>query len=226
MGLFDWLFRKSTRTATSGQKRYEQPTENVELAIRIERGVAPTNVSHDGSPVQFRMDSALLACFDPLALDMLGDVLRPGTPFNIGELLERMNANHSSMACFTIPDFRPGLSTLDPRDIKKFGDEDDDIGYNEGDQKAGDETPDYLWASVDSGTLMFADVAHLPKLATLLTWEQYDRSLGDDSILPAIVERLGGPHFAVVVSDSRLGMQFDGDGTYTIPANSLKLVRG
>jgi hypothetical protein len=39
-------------------------------------------------------------------------------------------------------------------------------------------------------------------------------------ILPAIVERLGGPHFAVVVSDSRLGMQFDGDGTYTVSAAS------
>jgi hypothetical protein len=33
---------------------------------------ALTNVSFDGSPVQFRMDSPLLACFDPLALDMLG----------------------------------------------------------------------------------------------------------------------------------------------------------
>jgi len=80
--------------------------------------------------------------------------------------------------------------------------------------------------AIDSGTLIFADVAHLPKLVALLTWEKYDRSLGDDTILPAIVEQLGGPHFAVVVSDSRLGMKFDGDGTYTIPAGSVKLVRG
>lgn len=38
MGLFDWLFRKPTRPAPSGQKRYEYPTGNIELAMRVERG--------------------------------------------------------------------------------------------------------------------------------------------------------------------------------------------
>jgi hypothetical protein len=38
MGLFDWLFRKSVGPTTSGQKRYEYPTGNVEMAIRVERG--------------------------------------------------------------------------------------------------------------------------------------------------------------------------------------------
>jgi hypothetical protein len=37
MGLFNW-FRRSTRRAPSGQKRYEYPTGNVELAMRVERG--------------------------------------------------------------------------------------------------------------------------------------------------------------------------------------------
>ncbi|MBM3981131.1 MAG: hypothetical protein FJ304_12750 [Planctomycetes bacterium] len=37
MGLFDWLFRKPTAPA-SGQKRYDYPTGNVELAMRVERG--------------------------------------------------------------------------------------------------------------------------------------------------------------------------------------------
>jgi hypothetical protein len=188
--------------------------------------IALTNVSFDGSPVYFRMDSPLLACFDPLALDMLGELLRPDSPFDIGGLLERANANHPAVACFTIPDFRPGLFTLDPRDIKKFGDEDEDFDYGEGEQEPGDQAPDYLFAVVDSGTLVFADVVHLPKLVTLLKWEEYDRSLGDDTILPGIVEGLGGPYFAVVVSDSRLGMQFDGDGTYTIPAGCVRQGRG
>jgi hypothetical protein len=188
--------------------------------------VAPTNVSYDGSPVQFRMDSPLLACFDPLALDMLADILRPGVPSGIVELLDRANASHPAVACFTLPGFRPGLYTLDPYDIKKFGDEDDDYDYSEGEQEAGEKAPEYPWVGVDSGTLIFADVAHLPKLVTLLTWEQYDRSLGNDAILPAIVERLGGPCFAVVVSDARLGMQFDGDGTYTIQAGSVRASRG
>ena len=37
MGLFNW-FRKPTRPAPPVQKRYEYPTGNVELAMRIERG--------------------------------------------------------------------------------------------------------------------------------------------------------------------------------------------
>lgn len=185
----------------------------------------PTNVSSDGMPVQLRVDSPLLACFDPLALDMLGDILRRGAPLDIAELLERANANHAAVACITIPDFRPALYAIDPRDIKKFGDEDDESECSEGEQVAGDKATDHLWVAVDSGTLIFADVLYLPTLVTLLTWEQYDRSLGDDTIFPAIVERLGGPHFAVVESNSRLGMQFDGDGTYTISAGSVKLVR-
>jgi hypothetical protein len=187
---------------------------------------AVTNASFDGSPVQFRMDSPLLACFDPLALDMLGDLLPPGAPMDVPVFLERANANNASLACFTIPDFRPGLYTLDPHDIKKFGDEGEDLEYSEDELEADDEAPDYLFAGVDSGTLIFADVAHLPKLVALFTWEQYDRSLGDDTVFPGIIERLGGPYFAVIVSDARLGMQFDGDGTYTVPADRVRQVRG
>jgi hypothetical protein len=188
--------------------------------------IAPTNVSHDGSLVQFRMDSPLLVCFDPLALDMLGELLQPGDLFDVGGLLERANANHPAVACFTIPDFRPGAYTLDPRDIKKFGDDDEDLDYSEGENEPGDNAPDYLFVAVDSGTLILVDVAHLLKLVTLLSWEQYDRSLGDDTILPGIVEALGGPYFAIVVSDSRLGIQFDGDGTYTIPMGCVRPGRG
>lgn len=182
------------------------------------------NVSFDGSPAQLRMDSPLLVCFDPLALDMLGALLQPGAPMDVPVFLERANANNASLACYTIPDFRPGLYALDPRGIKKFGDEEDEVDYSEGEQEAGDEAPDYLWVGVDSGTLIFADLAHLSKLAMLLTWEKYDRSLGDSTLLPEIVERLGGPYFAVVESDGRLGMQFDGDGTYTIALGCLKRV--
>jgi hypothetical protein len=38
MGLFRWLFGKPTPPAPAGWKRYEYPTGNVELAIRVERG--------------------------------------------------------------------------------------------------------------------------------------------------------------------------------------------
>jgi hypothetical protein len=44
---------------------------------------------------------------------------------------------------------------------------------------------------------------------------------------PLVLDMFGfGPHFALVVSDSRVGMQFDGDGIYAIPAGSVKLAFG
>jgi hypothetical protein len=187
-----------------------------------------TNVSFDGSPVVFRMDSPLLACFDPVALDVLRDLLLAAAPFDMAAILEQANANYPAMACYTIPDFRPGLFTLDPRDIKKFGDEDEDFDYG-GEQAESDPDntePSYAFAAVDSGTLILADVARLPKLVTLLTWEEYDKALGGDGVFPRITEGLGGPYFAVIVSDSRLGMQFDGDGTYTVLVRSIQPVRG
>jgi hypothetical protein len=88
---------------------------------------ALTNVSFDGSPVQLRMDSPLLAWFDPVALDLLAELLSQGLPADVSALLERANVSYPALACLTIPDFRPGLYTLDPRDIKKFGNEDEDF---------------------------------------------------------------------------------------------------
>ena len=187
---------------------------------------ALSNESFDGSPVEFRLDSPLLIWFDPATLDMLGDLLRSGSPFDVDELLSRANANHPAVACLRIPDFRPGLYHLDPHDIEKFGDDDDDFDYGESESEPGDQAPEYQFAAVDSGALIFADVVHLPTLVTLLTWEQYDRFLRGDTVLPGIVEGLGGPYFAVVGADSRPGMQFDGDGTYTVPAACVRQSRG
>src|SRR5258707_9958783 len=93
-----------------------------------------TNMSFDGTPVQFRLDSPLLACFDPLALDMIRDYLSQNSALKVDELLERVNIYHPAMSCFTIPDFRPGMYILDPRDIQRFGDEEQDFDYGEGEQ--------------------------------------------------------------------------------------------
>ena len=78
-------------------------------------------MSFDGSPVNFRMDSPLLASFDPIALDLIRDLLPADSHLDILSLLERVNVNHPAMSCYTIPDFRPGTYTLDPRHIQKFG---------------------------------------------------------------------------------------------------------
>jgi hypothetical protein len=48
-----------------------------------------TNVSFDGSPVVFRMDSPFLACFDPVALEMLRELLLAAAPFETAALLEQ-----------------------------------------------------------------------------------------------------------------------------------------
>ena len=189
--------------------------------------LAPTNVSYDGSPVQFRMDSPVLALFDPLALDMLGELLRPDSRFD-AEFLERANANHPAVACFTIPCFRPGLYTLDPRDIKKFGGEDDDFDYGDAEVERvpANIAPAYLFAAVDSGALIIADVGHLPRLVRLLTWEQYDLSLQHkgDAVLAKILQALGAPYFAIIHGGCMPGMEFEGDGTYTILVERLKWV--
>jgi len=50
MGLFDWLFRKRTSPAAPGQRRYEYPTGNIELAMRVERGEVLMAVMQDIKP--------------------------------------------------------------------------------------------------------------------------------------------------------------------------------
>ena len=186
---------------------------------------ALTNLSFDGSPVQFRMDSPLLAWFDPLALDVLRDSLLAGTPFDMAGLLEHVNINYPAMACISMPDFRPGLFTLDPHDIKKFGDEEEDFDYSEGDRaerEPAGKASSFPFASVDSCTLIVADAGQLPRLVHLLTWEQYDLGLQDDAVFGKIVEAIGGPYFAVISGGCMPGMEFDGDGTYTIPSGCVR----
>src|SRR6266542_1631830 len=116
---------------------------------------ALSNVSFDGSPVEFRLDSPLLACFDPLSVDLIRDSLPSDPSFDIGGFLERVNTNYPAMSCHKIPDFLPGVYTLDPRDIQKFGDEEQDFDYGDGDQvvsEHGDKAESFPFASVDSGT--------------------------------------------------------------------------
>jgi hypothetical protein len=177
-----------------------------------------TNVSFDGSPVRFWLDSPLLACFDPLALDGI----RASLPAD-GGLLERVNVNYPAMSCYTIPDFRTGMYTLDPRDIQRFGDEEEDFDYTEGEppeDEHADNASDFPFAAVDSGALIVVDVSHLAALVNLMTWEQYDRGLQDDAYYAEVIDALGGPYFALISSGP--GMAFDGDGMYTIPITCVR----
>jgi hypothetical protein len=68
MGLFNWLFRKSTRPAPSGQKQYEYPTGNVELAMRVERGEFLMAVMADIKPRWTPGNEYLWDEYDPESL--------------------------------------------------------------------------------------------------------------------------------------------------------------
>src|SRR6516225_400199 len=68
MGLFGWLLRKSTRPAPSGQKRYEYPTGNIELAMRIERGEFLMAVMADIKPRWTPGNEYLWDEYDPESL--------------------------------------------------------------------------------------------------------------------------------------------------------------
>jgi hypothetical protein len=190
------------------------------------------NMSFDGSPVYFRMDSPLLLRFDPVALDMIRDRLASFStddPVEASRVPEQVNVKYSAMSCYQIGDFQPGVYTLSPQDIQKFGDEDEDLDYNEAeeDEKV---SPDlqvhYPFVGVDSGALIIADFAHVSQLVNLLTWEQYDLGLQDESVFGKITDALGGPYFALIIGGIMPGMEFDGDGTYTIKAGAVRPNRG
>ncbi len=156
---------------------------------------------------------------------MIRDSLPPDGHLDVGALLERVTVSFPAMSCYRIEDFRPGFYTLDPRDIQKLGDEEQDFDYSEGEHAVTepvDNATSFPFAAVDSGALIVADVAHLPKLVTLLTWEQYDLALQDDAVFANIIEALGGAYFAVIHGGCMPGMEFDGDGTYTIPPGCVK----
>jgi hypothetical protein len=68
MGLFNWLFRKATPPAPSGQKRYEYPTGNVELAMRVERGEFLMAVMADIKPRWTPGNEHLWDEYDPESL--------------------------------------------------------------------------------------------------------------------------------------------------------------
>jgi hypothetical protein len=68
MGLFDWLSRKPARPVPSGQKQYEYPTGNVELAMRVERGEFLMAVMADVKPRWTPGNEHLWDDYDPESL--------------------------------------------------------------------------------------------------------------------------------------------------------------
>lgn len=200
------------------------------------------NVSFDGTPVEFWLDSPLVFCFDPSCLDLLLKFLTPGsgkTTIDPGDLLERINGfTADSVSCYAVSDFQPGVYTLHPRDIRKFGDEDDEFDYGEEPKddiepadvaedeiEPADVATSYPFFSVDSATMMLVDSSRLAQLVELLNWDKFDEGLGDSVVFAEISDAVGGPYFAIIGSASQTGIEFDGDGVYTIRPEAIRAVR-
>jgi hypothetical protein len=188
----------------------------------------PRNVSWgDGSPIEFWADSPDLLCFDPMALDFLAEQLGSMPPLSQDALRDRLIElcqNASDMAYYQIEDFSPGLFRLDLHDICKFGSEEEDMSDEEWErsQSDQDEVPPQYFA-VDSAAILIADISHLKQLTQVLTPEQYDLAMAEDTVLPEINEALGGPYYALAMPCSEL--EFDGDGTYMIRKGAIQCVK-
>lgn len=190
------------------------------------------NTSFDGSPVHFRMDLPILLVFDPVCLDGIHDLLASwpaNSPIELTQLIERLNVRHSAVGCYEISDFQPGMYELDPRDIHKFGDDEDDLDFDdarEDESGAADDEVVLPLVAVDSGALIIVDFCHLAEVMAVLDWEKYDLGLQDETNFDRISEKLGGPFFALIQGGGSPDMDFDGDGMYTLEAGSVRPVRG
>ncbi len=187
-----------------------------------------TNISFDGSPVLLRLESPFVVAMDPIALQATRDEfssLPIDAQSDPGALLERLNVRYPSMSCYRVPEFEPGLFVLDPHDIQRFGDEDDDFDY---DQDMQEERPPFEdsarfpFVAVDSGTLIFVDFAHLSQVLELLAGDQYDRILRFEAEFEELTALLGGPYFALILAAGSPQMHFDGDGVYSVTPNAIK----
>jgi hypothetical protein len=58
----------------------------------------------------------------------------------------------------------------------------------------------------------------LCQLAGFLSWERYDLTLRKegDQVFEEITKDMGGPYFALIHARAGRGMEFDGDGLYTL----------
>jgi hypothetical protein len=89
-----------------------------------------------------------------------------------------------------------------------------------------DNEADFSVFDIDSGIVCVIDLDHLRSTAKALTWDRYDAFLrsqvGDNSILIAIMEQVGGPFFGML--NGNISTPFRGDGSYRLKPNAPHLV--
>jgi hypothetical protein len=171
-----------------------------------------SNVSFGSEPVKLQLSTPYIVSIDPLALDGLRDrlqLLEGRTPTEQRQLLKTLSVP-LRIGLHEVKDFRPGLYSVSRNDFEA-------IEGSEADERVVD---------VDSGTIVLADLAHLARVARVLTWERYDRALqaqpGDDSAFRTMERELGGPFFAIVTGS--VDSSFQGDGAYRLRSASPRII--
>ena len=169
---------------------------------------SPTNqavhVSFDGSPVRMYLSSPFLVLVDPLVLSGVAPELQRLRSRPVSErpaALSRLSTT-LRIGVHVVENFRPGLIQLRPADLERVA----------------DSRSDSRVVDVDSGTIVFVDLAHLPDVATVFTWERYDQALraprDDFSGFNAMLPNPQRPAFAVL--SGNVGTAFEGDGAYKL----------
>ena len=169
--------------------------------------VRASNISFDGAPVELELTSPCIVLIDPLALDGLRTQLQKvgQVPLVEQRRLLREQSQPLRIGLHDVTNFRPGVFRVSVADFERA-----------------DDSPDPGTVDIDSGTMVLADLAHLARVAQVLTWKRYDLALrapsGDDTAFMAMRSELGGPFCAVLSASGDTA--FDGDGAFRLRDNA------
>jgi hypothetical protein len=168
------------------------------------------NVAGGDKPTVFRLSSPDLVALDPLVLDALSDELRRIGDSPAEERRERLAGvvGPLKIGLLRVAAFAPGVYQIACDDLQRLPD-------------AGSEADTF---EVDTGAVVFIDLAYLAPLAAALTWDRYDQALqgpvGDDGAWLALCDEIGGPYFGVLFADA--DRAFSGDGAYRLRPGAPK----
>jgi hypothetical protein len=162
------------------------------------------HVSFDGSPVRMYLSSPFLVLVDPLTLcGLTPELLRlRSLPLTDRPAALTRLSTTLRIGVHEVQDFRAGTIELRPADL----------------ERAAGSGSDSRVVDVDSGSIVFVDLAYLPDVAAAFTWERYDRALraprDDFSAFTAMLPNPQRPAFALL--SGTVGTAFAGDGTYRL----------
>ena len=166
------------------------------------------NVADSKGSILIDMSSSILVLIDPLVLDGLSAELQRLEPSEVADNpgLIRTLPGPMRVGLHQIEDFAPGAYYISNYDLES-------VGTDQANESVFD---------IDTGTLVLADLSHLPRLAQILTWERYDAALtrppDDETCWLEFTKELGGTFWGILWGD--IDTPFKGDGSYRIKAGA------